>query len=53
MHDAAERDDRRPVIAEALPAVFDALGRLQLAAVTVSELRASAPGAESKAGAGA
>ncbi len=44
MHDAAEFDDRRPVAAEALPAIFEALGRSQLAAVTVSELLASRPG---------
>jgi peptidoglycan/xylan/chitin deacetylase (PgdA/CDA1 family) len=45
MHDAAEIGDRRPVAAEALPAIFEALGRLQLAAVTVSELLASRPDA--------
>ncbi|HEU4539351.1 MAG TPA: polysaccharide deacetylase family protein [Polyangiaceae bacterium] len=51
MHDAAELDDRRPVIADALPAIFAALARSQLAAVTVSELIASAPDASSDQGA--
>jgi peptidoglycan-N-acetylglucosamine deacetylase len=45
MHDAAELDDRRPVAADALPAIFEALGRSQLAPVTVSELLASRPDA--------
>ncbi|MCU0687522.1 MAG: polysaccharide deacetylase family protein [Polyangiaceae bacterium] len=46
MHDAAEFDDRRPIIVDALPAIFEALARSQLAAVTVSELIASGPDAQ-------
>jgi peptidoglycan-N-acetylglucosamine deacetylase len=45
LHDAPEIGDRRPVAAEALPPIFEALDRSQLAAVTVSELLASRPDA--------
>lgn len=38
LHDAAERDDRAPIAADALPAILDAMRAQNLDAVTVGEL---------------
>lgn len=53
LHDAAERDDRPPVILEALPRILDAMRQHNLTGVTVEELLGSASGevaSQSRAG---